>query len=94
MNPNHRGCQRPGYGPQSRPAVPDLPVSEPSKESKEPSVRRWPHPVTVQRSSEPLAAELHELRCLLARQAQLLTEIRALLEQRTENSSPTDRTSR
>lgn len=93
MNPNHRGCRRANSGPQSRPAVPDLPVNEPANEPAEPSVRRWPHPVAVQQSSEPLAAELHELRCLLSRQTQLLTDIRSLLEQRAESGSSASRTS-
>ena len=50
--------------------------------SSEPSVRRWAHPVepraAIERQGDP---NLRAIRCALACQTQLLTEIKALLEQ-------------
>lgn len=46
----------------------------------EPNVRRWPHPVEAG-TARTDGALLQELRCALACQNQLLTDIRDLLEQ-------------
>ena len=50
---------------------------------REPSVRRWPHPVDgvePARASDPM---LHYIRCALSYQNQQLADIKALLQQLT-----------
>ena len=53
--------------------------------SSEPAMRRWPHPVepacAANRQCDP---SLRYIRCALSYQNQLLTEIKALLEQLVE----------
>lgn len=55
----------------------------------EPPVRRWPHPVDGTSSGQlPASAQtdstLHYIRCALSYQNQLLADIKALLEQLTQ----------
>lgn len=72
---NQGGCRR---GNQTqRPIIEELPTQSPP----EPAMRRWPNPaVPATPAPETLAAELHRIGSHLAHQAQLLTEIKALLE--------------
>lgn len=65
---------------------PDPPVPQ---TVREPSVRRWPHPIayTVPEASDPM---LHYIRCALSYQNEMLAEIKTLLEQIAENTSPAD----
>ena len=66
---------------------------------QEPEVRRWPHPVNGVEagplsggealSVKQLDALLHYIHCALSYQNQLLADIKALLEQLTEDSAPT-----
>ena len=79
---NTGGCRR--ARSRQTPAVPELPAP---KTSGEPVMRRWPHPAEESSRPETMEAELHYIGCVLSRQAQLLTEIRALLERLAEQTS-------
>ena len=74
----NRNC---GRGRPIRPERKAAPRPGMPAATREPEVRRWPHPVaepSAPRSQEPA---LHYIRCALSYQNQLLADIKALLEQ-------------
>ena len=58
-----------------------VPTQAQRSAAAEPVVHRWPHPVSGQPPAQPVDPTLHYIRCSLSYQNQLLSDIKALLQQ-------------
>lgn len=75
-------CSR-GHGRSGRPQA-----GRPASCVPEPPMRRWPHPVEEASSCRPSDGSLHYIRCALSYQNQLLSDIKALLQQLALREDP------